>query len=63
MDVETHGQAPLLGDFNGDGKTDLAVANFISDNVSVLLNTSTPLVLTVSPAISLWPPNHKYYTP
>ena len=27
-------------DWNGDGKADLAVANFYSDNVSILLNTS-----------------------
>jgi len=26
-----------VGDFNGDGKADLAVANFVSGNVSVLL--------------------------
>ena len=28
------------GDWNGDGKPDLAVANNSSDNVSILLNTS-----------------------
>ena len=28
------------GDFNGDGKTDMAVANINSDTVSVLLNTT-----------------------
>ena len=27
----------MVGDFNGDGKPDLAVANFVSGNVSVLL--------------------------
>ena len=26
-----------VGDFNGDGKQDLAVANYISNNVSILL--------------------------
>lgn len=31
-----------MGDVDGDGKLDLAVANFNSNNVSVLLNTSGP---------------------
>jgi len=30
-----------VGDFNGDGKSDLAVANAFSNNVSVLLGTGT----------------------
>jgi len=30
-----------VGDFNGDGKSDLAVANAYSNNVSVLLGTGT----------------------
>jgi hypothetical protein len=30
-----------LGDFNGDGKSDLAVANYNSNNVSILLGTGT----------------------
>jgi hypothetical protein len=30
-----------MGDINGDGKLDLAVANTSSDNVSILLNTTT----------------------
>ena len=28
------------GDWNGDGKLDLAVPNYFNDNVSILLNTS-----------------------
>ena len=31
-----------VGDLNGDGKPDLAIANFDSDSVSVLLNTTAP---------------------
>ena len=41
----TTGDNPVwvsIGDFNGDGKPDLAIANFDSDNVSVLLNTTDP---------------------
>ena len=30
-----------VGDFNGDGRQDLAVANVNSGNVSILLNTCT----------------------
>ena len=30
-----------VGDFNGDGKQDLAVANVDSDNVSILLGDGT----------------------
>ena len=29
-----------VGDLNNDGKPDLAVANYNSDNISVILNTS-----------------------
>jgi hypothetical protein len=31
-----------IGDLNGDGRPDLAIANFLSDSVSVLLNTTAP---------------------
>jgi hypothetical protein len=37
-----------IGDFNGDGKPDLAVANYRSDSVSVLLNTTAPGATTPS---------------
>ena len=29
-----------MGDFNGDGRQDLAVANLSTDNVSILIGTS-----------------------
>ncbi len=32
----------MVGDFNGDGKPDLAFANFGSNTMSVLLNTTAP---------------------
>ena len=34
-------QSVVTGDFNGDGKPDLAVANFASNNVTVLLGSGT----------------------
>jgi hypothetical protein len=36
-----------MGDFNGDGKPDLAETDFQSGDVSVLINTSPPPVTTV----------------
>ena len=45
------GSGPLsvaIGDFNGDGKPDIAVTNLISNTVSVLLNTTSPGATTPS---------------
>ena len=39
--VGTSPVSVTVGDFNGDGKSDLAVANYNSNNVSVLLGTGT----------------------
>jgi hypothetical protein len=39
--VGSNPNSVTVGDFNGDGKSDLAVANFYSNNVSVLLGTGT----------------------
>ncbi len=38
----------VVGDFNGDGKPDLAVANFLAGTVSVLLNTTPTEATTPS---------------
>jgi hypothetical protein len=49
-----HGSQPstvAVGDFNGDGKPDLAATNFVGGDVSVLLNTS-PAAVTVTPVPS-----------
>lgn len=37
-----------VGDFNGDGRSDLAVANFDNNNVSVLLNVSPRATLSIT---------------
>ena len=37
-----------IADFNGDGKPDLAVANFSDNTVSILLNTTAPGATTAS---------------
>mgnify|MGYP006254363391 CR=1 FL=1 len=39
-----------VGDFNGDGIPDLAVANFNSDNVSILINKT---LITIIPNITI----------
>ncbi len=47
----TTGDAPssvAIGDLNGDGRPDLAIANLGADSVSVLLNTTTPGATTPS---------------
>ena len=35
--VGTNPESVAIGDFNGDGKPDLAVANILSDTMSILL--------------------------
>ena len=45
-----------LGDFNGDGKPDLAVANEISNNVTALINQGSDVLLTAVSAVGLTGP-------
>jgi FG-GAP-like repeat len=71
--VGTEPQSVAAGDFNLDGKPDLATANLGSvvgdSSVTILLNTCSnapptvtlPPVITLRPAIELWPPDHKYH--
>ncbi len=42
-----------VGDFNGDGQPDLAVADTASNTVSVLLDRSVPILLDGSPAVGI----------
>ncbi|NEP47240.1 MAG: sodium:calcium exchanger, partial [Okeania sp. SIO2H7] len=42
-----------VGEFNGDGVPDLAVANFGSDNISILINTTA---ITTTPQITISDP-------
>ncbi|MDO9107184.1 MAG: FG-GAP-like repeat-containing protein [Methylovulum sp.] len=45
-----------IGDFNNDGRSDLAVANYGNDTVSVLLNTSNPASYSALTIVDV--PNH-----
>ncbi|MGQ0620777.1 MAG: FG-GAP-like repeat-containing protein [Panacagrimonas sp.] len=49
FDVGTTPISVSVGDLNGDGQPDLAVANFSDDNVSVLLNAMTPGATSLTP--------------
>lgn len=40
-----------MGDFNRDGNPDLAVANYDSNNVSLLLNTSNLTITSLPPTV------------
>jgi Ca2+-binding RTX toxin-like protein len=42
FDVDANPQSLTIGDFNADGKQDIAASNLSENSLSVLLNTSTP---------------------
>jgi hypothetical protein len=41
-----------VGDFNGDGRPDLAVGSTLADNVTVFLNTSAPAATASAPGLT-----------
>ena len=51
-------EAIAIGDLDGDGKPDLAVANTFSDTVSVLRNTSTSGSLSFAAKVDFSTGNH-----
>ena len=40
--VGMNSQSVAVGDLTGDGKPDLVVANYISNSLSILVNTTAP---------------------
>jgi hypothetical protein len=55
VSVNTGGSGPLavaVGDFNNDGKPDVAVDNYASSTVNILLNNGGPTILTPGTAVS-----------
>ena len=54
--VGTRPDSVAVGDFNSDSNPDLAVANYASSNVSVLLNTCSPAT-TATPTPKIIPTN------
>ncbi|MGH2670548.1 MAG: FG-GAP repeat domain-containing protein, partial [bacterium] len=40
VNIKSRGLTPTVGDFNNDGKPDVAVAQSLSDSVAVVLNTT-----------------------
>ncbi len=49
-----------MGDMNGDGKPDLAIANYSSNTISVLRNTSTPGIVSFAAKVNYATGNTPY---
>ncbi len=54
FDVGLNPRALAAGDFDGDGRPDLAAANQDSDNVSILLNTAPPPTVLAPQSGDVW---------
>ena len=57
----SHAHNVVIGDLDGDGKPDLAVANYASDTISLLRNTSTSGSISFAAKVDFGTGNNPYY--
>jgi hypothetical protein len=61
IDYTVSGNNPFFainGDFDGDGKTDIVVAGYDANTISIFRNTSTPGIISLAPRIDYSSPNN-----